>query len=97
MPATRTSKAEVPTDQDFVRTLRGRLGKDPTDTDGLVALGVWLLDREEPDKALEVFHRVTRRDPDYPGIWNLKARAFEALGDAKSAAMCRKRDAASRE
>lgn len=61
-----------------------------------MALGVWLLDREEPEKALECFHRVTRKNPEYPGIWRLKARAFEALGDKKSAEMCRKRDAGQR-
>lgn len=78
-------------DEDFVRALQARVRADPGDVDALAALGVWLLQREQADKALECFHRVTRKDPSYPGIWRLKAQAFEALGDEKSAEACRKR------
>jgi predicted Zn-dependent protease len=79
------------TDEDFVRTLQARVRDHPGDVDALTALGVWLLQRDQADKALECFHRVTRKDPAYPGIWRLKAQAFEALGDRKSAEACRKR------
>lgn len=79
------------TDEDFMRALQQRVRADPGDLDALAALGVWLLQRDQADKALECFHRVTRKDPAYPGIWRLKARAFEALGDQKSAEACRKR------
>ncbi|OGS48007.1 MAG: hypothetical protein A3K68_00800 [Euryarchaeota archaeon RBG_16_68_13] len=91
MARTRKASHDFPTDEDFVDTLRARLRGDPTDLDGLMALGVWLLDRDQPDKALECFHRITRKDAAYPGIWRLKARAFEALGDHESADLCRKR------
>ena len=80
-------------DADFVSTLRRRVHENPKDMDALTALGSWLLQRGQADKALECFHRVTKQDPAYPGIWRLKARAFDALGDSKSAEMCRKRGA----
>ncbi len=90
----RTGPAKTaPLDEDFIRTLRDRVHANPNDLDGLVALGVLLLSRGEPDKALECFHRVTRKDPAYPGIWRFKARAFEALGDEENAELCRQRGA----
>lgn len=90
MPAKRPIQ-DPAADEDFVRTLRERARANPRDPDALTALGSLLLQRDQPDKALECFHRVTRLDPAYPGIWRLKARAFDALGDTKSAEACRKR------
>ncbi len=78
-------------DQDFVRALRDHLKANEHDLDALVALGLFLLSRGEADKALACFNRVSRSDPKYPGIWRFKAKAFDALGDAKSAAQCRLR------
>lgn len=80
-------------DEHFLRTLRDRVRADPQDADALTALGSLLLQRGDAQKALECFNRVTRQNPAYPGIWRLKARAFEALGDAASAEACRKRGA----
>jgi cytochrome c-type biogenesis protein CcmH/NrfG len=91
MPAKGRPSSIASTDEDFVKTLQARVRSHPGDVDALTALGVWLLQRDQADKALDCFHRVTRKDPDYPGIWRLKAQAFEALGDAKSADACRKR------
>ncbi len=68
-----------------------RLRSNPRDWDALAAVGTYLLARDEADKALDCFHRITRENPKYPGIWRLKAKAFEALGDAKSADACRRR------
>lgn len=85
------SQKTAPLDEDFLKTLRDRVHANPNDLDGLVALGVLLLSRGDPDKALECFHRVTRRDPTYPGIWRFKARAFEDLGDEENAEVCRQR------
>ena len=64
---------------------------NPLDLDALVVIGSWFLVRDLPAKALESFHLVTRTDPKYPGIWRLKAKASEALGDTKNAATCRRR------
>lgn len=78
-------------DKDFVRALRDHLKANQNDLDALVALGLFLLSRKEPDKALACFNRVTKVNPAYPAIWRFKAKAFDALGDAKSAAECRLR------
>lgn len=91
MPPKGRAASIAATDEDFVKTLQARVRRNPGDLDALTALGVWLLQREQADKALECFHRVTRKNAGYPGIWRLKARAFEALGDRKSAEACRKR------
>ena len=80
-------------DQAYLREATDRLRRDPDDLDALETAGAWLLAHDRADKALECFHRITRLDPSYPGIWRLKARAFEALGDAESAALCRQRGA----
>ena len=68
-----------------------RLRSNPRDWDALAAVGTYLLARDQADKALDCFHRNTWENPKYPGIWRLKAEAFEALGDAKNAEACRRR------
>lgn len=83
----------VAADRDFVQALREHLTTNENDTDALVALGLFLLSRGEPNKALACFNRVSRADPKYPGIWRFKAKAFDALGDAKNAEQCRLRGA----
>lgn len=90
MTQARKSAPDLPLDDEFVEALQKRLGLDPMDLDGLAAAGVMFLDRDEPQKALECFHRITRQDAAYPGVWRLKAQAFEALGDPESARICRK-------
>ena len=75
----------------YVRAALNRLRETPDDADALVVLGVWALSRGQPGKALQYLHAVTQKNPAYPGIWRLKARAFDALGDAANAALCRKR------
>ncbi len=80
-------------DRDFVEALRAHLRTDPKDHDALVALGLFMLSRGQPDKALECFNRVSRSDPKYPGIWRFKAKAFDALGDTAASEQCRLRGA----
>jgi predicted Zn-dependent protease len=77
----------------YVRAALARLRESPDDPDALVVLGVWALSRGHPQKAIEYLNAVTPRAPTYPGIWRLKARAFEALGDAENAERCRQRGA----
>lgn len=91
MSAKGSSAQVVDMDREFLQALRDHLKANEKDLDALVALGLWLLSREEPGKALECFNRVTRTDPAYPGIWRFKAKAFDAIGDSKSAAQCRLR------
>ena len=70
-----------------------RIRSDPNDLDALLVVGTTLLAQGQADPALECFHRITRASPTYPGIWRLKAKAFEALGDPKNAERCRRRGA----
>ena len=70
-----------------------RLRVNPTDLDALEVVGAYLLARGQAEKALEFLHRVTLANPQQPGIWRLKAQAFEAVGDTKNANACRRRDA----
>jgi uncharacterized protein HemY len=80
-------------DRDFVEALKLHLRGNPKDNDALVALGLFMLSRREPNKALDCFHRVSQADPKYPGIWRFKAKAFDALGDTAAAEQCRLRGA----
>ena len=77
----------------YVRAALARLRESPDDPDALVVLGVWALSRGHADKAIAYLNAVTPRSPTYPGIWRLKARAFEALGDGENAERCRQRGA----
>ena len=86
----------LPTEVDDPRSALDRLREDPGDLDALEAVGAYLLARGQADKALVFFHWITRANPEQPGIWQLKAKAFEAVGDAKNADACRRRGASAR-
>ncbi len=91
MPSKDVAEKLLLADHDFVEALRAHLHENPKDHDALVALGLFMLSRNEAAKALECFNRVSREDPRYPGIWRFKAKAFDALGDRESAEECRLR------
>lgn len=91
MPKKDISEKLLLADRDFVEALRTHLHANPKDHDALVALGLFMLSRDEAQKALECFNRVSREDPKYPGIWRFKAKAFDALGDPAAAEECRLR------
>src|SRR3990172_8249164 len=42
----------------------------------------------EYDHALAILHRLTKRDPDYPGVWRFKAEVYRRLGKDKMAQLC---------
>jgi Flp pilus assembly protein TadD len=75
----------------YIRAAAERLRADAQDLDALEVVGAYFFAHGHVEKALECFHRVSKEDPKHPGIWRLKAKAFEALGDLKSADMCRRR------
>ncbi len=77
----------------YVKEAAARLRANPGDLDALEVVGAFLLAHGQANKALDCFHRITRANPKYPGIWRLKARAFEVLGDRKNAETCRRRGA----
>ncbi len=91
MPAKDDPEHLLLVDRDFVNALKEHLRANPKDHDALVALGLFLLSRNEAAKALECFNRVSEADPKYPAIWRFKAKAFDALGDRESAEECRLR------
>ncbi len=93
MASTLASTPPAEVDNKYVRAALARLRESPDDPDALVVLGVWALSRGHADKAIAYLDAVTPRTPTYPGIWRLKARAFEALGDAENAERCRQRGA----
>ena len=93
MASTLASVPPAEVENKYVRAALARLRESPDDPDALVVLGVWALSRGRADKALEYLNAVTPRHATYPGIWRLKARAFEALGDAENAERCRLRGA----
>jgi len=50
-----------------------------------------LLDKGEPEKAMQRLDRVAAQDLRYPGLWDLAAEAFERMGEPEMAAKCRRR------
>ncbi len=94
MPKRKSPSGEMTSVEEAIaRTAAERLRSNPQDWDALTSVGTYLLAKGQADKALECFHKITRSNPKYPGIWRLKAQAFEALGDAKNAEACRRRGA----
>ena len=75
----------------YVRSALARLREYPDDTDALLVIGSWHLLSGRPEKALEYLNRVTQLEPKYPGVWRVKAKAFDALGDKTNAEACRRR------
>ncbi len=93
MPSARLPKDRSTIENAYLKEAANRLRQNPRDLDALEAVGAYFLAHDKADEALECFHRITRIDPAYPGIWRLKAKAFEAVGDRDSADQCRRRGA----
>ncbi len=62
------------------------LDLDENDKDALFTLGAYLLLDGKAQEALETLNRLTLLDPDYPGLWRVKALVFEKLGNKGAAA-----------
>jgi predicted Zn-dependent protease len=86
-----SSSAAVTPENIYIRVALDRLREAPDDPDALLVVGSWLLLSGKPERALEYLHRVTQMEPKYPGIWRVKAKAFDALGDPANAEACRRR------
>ncbi len=67
------------------------LDLDENDTDALFTLGAYLLLDGKAQEALDTLNRLTLLDPDYPGLWRVKAQVFEKLGKKGAAAWARER------
>jgi len=93
MPPAPPAKDRSTIENAYLKAAASRLRENPRDLDALEAVGAYFLAHDKADEALECFHRITRIDSAYPGIWRLKAKAFEAVGDRESADQCRRRGA----
>ncbi len=45
----------------------------------------------EYDAAVQVLNELTKQDSRYPGLWTLKAKLFDQMGDELKAKLCRQR------
>ncbi len=72
----------------YVEEARRRLKEGEDDPDALFTLAAWHAVQGEHRKSLAILHRLTQRDPNYPGVWQLKAAVYRELGDEKMAWLC---------
>ncbi len=68
-----------------------RLVSDPNDVDALFAKATYLAMRLQYAEASEILDEVTRLSPYYPGVWHLKAKVYELMGNQDMADLCAKR------
>ncbi len=66
--------------EEKVTRVLATLELDENDTEALFALGTYLLLDGKAQEALDTLNRLTLLDPDYPGLWRVKALVFEKLG-----------------
>jgi Flp pilus assembly protein TadD len=86
-PPTKVSKT-------YLRETLTRLRQNPEDLDALFTFGTWLAMTERYDEAVEVLHEITKRDPNYPGVWVLKSQVYKRMGKSRMAELCMERDLA---
>ncbi len=67
-----------------------RLGADPEDADALFVLAASRAVSGLFADAARLLNRLVRLRADYPGVWMLKNRVHEALGEPLVAAACRR-------
>src|SRR3990172_5287345 len=78
----------------YLKATLTRLRNDPEDLDALFTFGTWLAMTERYDEAVEVLHEITKRDPNYPGVWVLKSQVYRRMGKERMADLCMERDLA---
>jgi tetratricopeptide (TPR) repeat protein len=78
----------APADREVVEAAQRRLLADPGDADALFAVAAW--DEVVGDRvnAMELLNRLVSRQPDYPGVWWLRARVLKDLGREGDANAC---------
>ncbi len=74
-----------------LRQMDQRLASDPGDVDALFAKATYLAMRKQYDEATKALDEITRLSPYYPGVWHLKAKVYELMGDKAMAELCTKR------
>ena len=78
----------------YLKATLTRLRNDPEDLDALFTFGTWLAMTERYDEAVEVLHEITKRDPNYPGVWVLKSQVYRRMVKERMADLCMERDLA---
>ncbi len=68
-----------------VERARGALAANERDRDALFTVGAHLAVGGEAQEALGILNKLTMLDPHYPGLWWVKARVFESLGNSQAA------------
>ncbi len=71
--------------EERVERAKGALASNERDRDALFTVGAHLAAGGEAQEAIEILNKLTLLDPHYPGLWWVKARVFEALGNAQAA------------
>ena len=76
----------------YLRETLDRLRRNPEDLDALFTFASWLAMRHRYMEAVEVLHEITKREPDYPGVWLLKSVVYKRMGKTRMAELCMERD-----
>ncbi|MEE9601471.1 MAG: hypothetical protein V3W22_07235 [Thermoplasmata archaeon] len=74
-----------------IKEVDRRLVSDPNDVDALFAKATYLAMKLQYDEASEILDDVTRLSPYYPGVWHLKSKVYELMGNQDMADLCAKR------
>ncbi len=72
----------------YVEKAQRRLREGANDPDALFTVAAWAAVRGEYTKSLVLLHRLTKTDPDYPGVWRFKAEVYRRLGKERMAELC---------
>ncbi len=87
-------ESEAAVDDDLLSRLEevdGRIQDDPDDIELWFLKGEILAKMDRTEESIKSLNEVTRIDPNYPGVWNMKAEVFTKMGEHKKAASCYKR------
>jgi len=58
------------------------------DPDYLFTLAAINAAHRQYKRALEFLRTLEEADPNYPGLWRLRAKVYELMGDVENAALC---------
>lgn len=77
--------------KDILTKTEEKLTATPEDMDALFTKAAAQARLKAYDEALQTLNELTRMDPTYPGMWMLKAKLFDQVGDELKANLCRHR------